>query len=185
MATRPEELYEQDFYAWTRHQARELRRLKASRLNTDLDLDHLALEIRDLGSEQLFAIQSQTVRLIEHLLKLQHSRHEEPRRQWMISVNNARAEIEDRLTAALRKRLLASLPRQRACPSQRRAGTGGPRRARSGRCPTASVSLHAKRTARPGMVAGAIQIEVLRPMIRPQCGGFHPTNAGLNSPPLQ
>ena len=42
MATRPDELYEEDFYAWTRHQARELRRLRALRLNTSLDLAHLA-----------------------------------------------------------------------------------------------------------------------------------------------
>lgn len=111
MATRPQALYDEDFYAWTRHQARALRRLKALRLNEDVDLDHLAQEIRDLGSEQLFALQSQTERLIEHLLKLQYSRHEEPRRQWMISVNNARSEIERRLTASLRRRLEVSLPK--------------------------------------------------------------------------
>jgi hypothetical protein len=110
MATRPDQLYEDDFYAWTRHQARALRRLKALRLNTDLDLDHLAEEVRDLGSEQLYAIQSQGERLIEHLLKLEHSRHDQPRRPWMLSVNGARREIARRLTATLRKRLLASLP---------------------------------------------------------------------------
>ena len=111
MATNSRTLYEDDFLAWTRHQARELRRLKVLRLNTGLDLDHLALEIRDLGSEQLFAIQSRTERLIEHLLKLQYSRHEQPRRPWLRSVNNARDEIERRLTAALRRRLQASLPK--------------------------------------------------------------------------
>lgn len=111
MATRPDELYEEDFYAWTRHQARELRRLRALRLNTSLDLAHLAEEIRDLGSEQLYAIQSQMTRLIEHLLKLEHSAHEQPRRQWMLSVGSARAEIEDRLTTTLRKRLHAALPK--------------------------------------------------------------------------
>ena len=111
MATRPDELYEEDFYAWTRLQARELRRLRAQHLDTSLDLDHLAEEIRDLGSEQLYAIQSQTTRLIEHLLKLEHSAHDQPRRQWLLSVNGARREIERRLTATLRKRLLASLPK--------------------------------------------------------------------------
>jgi hypothetical protein len=104
------DLYERDFYAWTRQQARELRRLKSLRLNTGLDLDHLAEEVRDLGNEQLFAIQSQTERLIEHLLKLQYSAHEQPRRQWMISVNSARAEIARRLTMALRAKLAASVP---------------------------------------------------------------------------
>jgi hypothetical protein len=117
MATRPDQLHEDDFYAWTRHQARALRRLKALRLNTGLDLDHLAEEVRDLGSEQFHTVVSQTTRLIEHLLKLQFSTHDAPRRQWLVSVNNARAEIEDRLTPTLRKRLRLALPKayERAC----------------------------------------------------------------------
>ena len=53
------ELYEADFYAWTRHQARELRRLKELRLNADLDLDHVAEEIEDLGSSERDACRSQ------------------------------------------------------------------------------------------------------------------------------
>jgi hypothetical protein len=104
-------LYEQDFYAWTRQQARELRRLKSLRLNNNLDLDRLAEEIRDLGSEQLFAVESQLERLTEHLLKLQYSRHELPRRQWMISVNSARSEIGRRLTRRLREKVQTALPR--------------------------------------------------------------------------
>ena len=111
MATDPRKLYERDFYAWTRVQVRELRRLKSLRLNAALDLDHLALEIRDLGGEQLFAIQRHTERLTEHLLKLKYSRHEQPRRQWLRTVNNARNEIERRLTTSLRRRLLTSLPK--------------------------------------------------------------------------
>ena len=111
MATDLGALYQRDFYAWTRHQARELRRLKVLRLNSDLDLDHLAEEVRDLGSERLVAVQSQTVRLIEHLLKLQYSTYEQPRRPWLISINNARVEIEDRLTPTLRRRLAARLPK--------------------------------------------------------------------------
>ncbi len=55
MATRPEQLYQGDFYAWTRHQARALRRLTTLRLSTGLDLDHLAEEALDevLRSAQL------------------------------------------------------------------------------------------------------------------------------------
>jgi Domain of unknown function DUF29 len=104
-------LYEQDFYAWTRQQARELRRLKSLRLNNNLDLDRLAEEIGDLGSEQLFAVESQLERLMEHLLKLQYSQHEQPRRQWMISVNSARSEIRRRLTKRLRATVRPALPK--------------------------------------------------------------------------
>jgi hypothetical protein len=102
MATRPEQLYQDDFYAWTRTQAAALRDLAARRWNGPLDLLHLAEEIEDLGSEQQWAVESQLERVIEHLLKLEHSPSQEPRHQWMISVNNARGEIERRLTRTIR-----------------------------------------------------------------------------------
>ena len=57
------DLYESDFFAWTRHQARELKRLKSLHLNTELDLDHLVEEVRDLGSDQRDACRSQVERI--------------------------------------------------------------------------------------------------------------------------
>ena len=102
MATRPEQLYQDDFYAWTRDQAAALRGLADQRWNGPLDLLHLAEEVEDLGSEQQWAVESQLERVIEHLLKLEHSPSQEPRRQWMISVNDARGEIARRLTRTIR-----------------------------------------------------------------------------------
>ena len=52
MAVPPDARYETDFYAWTRRQAQELRRLKALRLNVEVDLDHVAEEIEDLGTSE-------------------------------------------------------------------------------------------------------------------------------------
>ena len=72
-ATLPAELYEQDFYAWTQAQARELRRFADTRPNLPLDLPHLAEEIADLGKEQRNSLRSWTTRVIEHLLLLEHS----------------------------------------------------------------------------------------------------------------
>jgi DNA-binding PucR family transcriptional regulator len=103
MATRAERLYKKDFYAWTRDQAAALRRLADDRWNGPLDLLHLAEEVEDLGSEQQNAVMSQLERVMEHLLKLEHSRNSEPRHQWMISVVDARGEIERRLTATIRR----------------------------------------------------------------------------------
>ena len=103
MATRPEQLYKDDFYAWTREQAGALRRLADQRWNGPLDLLHLAEEVEDLGSEQRWAVESQLERVLEHLLKLEHSPSPEPRRQWMISVNSARGEIRRRLTGTIRR----------------------------------------------------------------------------------
>jgi hypothetical protein len=115
MATRPEQLYEDDFYAWTREQARALRRLADQRWNGPLDLLHLAEEVEDLGSEQQWAVESQLERVLEHLLKLEHSPSPDPRRQWMISVVDARGEIERRMTPTIRREVepgLATLYRR-------------------------------------------------------------------------
>ena len=114
MATRikpvKKELYEEDFYAWTRDQAKALRRLADERWNGPLDLLHLAEELEDLGSEQQWAVESQLERIIEHLLKLEHSPSAEPRRQWMISVVDARGEIERRMSPTIRREVEPALP---------------------------------------------------------------------------
>ncbi len=52
MATRKAELYDEDFYQWSREQAAALRRLSAERWNGPLDLEHLAEEVEDLGDER-------------------------------------------------------------------------------------------------------------------------------------
>jgi hypothetical protein len=46
------EQYEDDFFAWTRSQAREVRRFARSRPNLPLDLEHIAEEIADLGTSR-------------------------------------------------------------------------------------------------------------------------------------
>jgi regulator of protease activity HflC (stomatin/prohibitin superfamily) len=112
MATRPEQLYKNDFHAWTRDQAQALRRLAAERWNGPLDLEHLAEEVESLGSEQQWALESQLERVIEHLLKLEHSSNADPRRQWMISVVDARGEIERRMTATIPNEVEPSLSKR-------------------------------------------------------------------------
>lgn len=105
------ELYEEDFFAWTRSQAKELRRFARSRPNLPLDLEHIAEEIADLGTNRRDALRSLTRRIIEHLLLLEHSRAREPRRGWSEEVVNFRSEIDDRLSATLRRDLRRQLPR--------------------------------------------------------------------------
>jgi Domain of unknown function DUF29 len=111
MSTRAaEDLYEHDFFAWTRLQARELRRFARTRSNVLLDLKHLAEEIADLGEEQRNALRSWTVRIIEHLLLLEHSPAEGPKRGWIDEIVGFRDEIEARLTPTLRRDLTRQLP---------------------------------------------------------------------------
>src|SRR5512132_56429 len=99
------DLYEADFFAWTQQQAKELRRFARTRPNLPLDLPHLAEEIADLGKEQRNALRSWTIRIIEHLLLLEHSRTEAPRRGWIDEIANFRREIDLRLSPTLRRDL--------------------------------------------------------------------------------
>jgi Domain of unknown function DUF29 len=108
--TRSPDLYEQDFYAWAREQAILLR---AGRFD-ELDLAHLTEEVDDLGCSLYRSVRSRIRTIIEHLLKLQHSPAAEPRGLWLDTVHAQRADLEDDLTASLRRRLRSELPKQYA-----------------------------------------------------------------------
>ncbi len=103
-------LYETDFVAWTAEQAAELRRLRDARLNTCLDLDLLAEEVEDLGSELRFAVRSQVTRIIEHLLKIEYSPAHQLRHGWQRSVRNARDEVDERMTPTIRRDVEKHMP---------------------------------------------------------------------------
>ena len=109
-AVRTDELYEQDFFAWTRSQARELRRFARTRPNVALDVEHIAEEIADLGTERRDALRSWTTRVIEHLLLLEHSPAKQPRRGWIDEIVNFRSEIGRRLSRTLERDLKRRLP---------------------------------------------------------------------------
>ncbi len=76
-------LYDEDFFAWTKQQAKALRVAARSGTNQLLDWENLA--------------GSQMRRIVQHLLKLEFSPATEPRRGWFESVGDARSEIEDLL----------------------------------------------------------------------------------------
>ncbi len=109
---RPEEqLVDDDFFAWTQLQAKELRRFARTRPNLPLDLAHLAEEVADLGKERRDSLRSWTARIIEHLLLLEHSPAQEPRRGWIDEIVSFRSEIDERLTPTLHRDLKRQLPR--------------------------------------------------------------------------
>ncbi len=128
MATRPEELYEEDFYAWTRAQAQALRRLAASRPNLALDFPHLIEEVADLGTSQRDAVRSQLRRIIEHCLKLEFSPARDPRPSWYETIIQARTEIEDKISPTIRRGLPRRLPRLWATGAARHGGSVPPSR---------------------------------------------------------
>ena len=101
---RADRLYDDDFLAWTRLQAKKLRRFGRTRPNVGLDVRHIAEEIADLGKERRDSLRSWTARIIEHLL-LEHCPARDPRRGWIDEVVNFRSAIEHRPTPSLRRDL--------------------------------------------------------------------------------
>src|SRR5438045_6354868 len=75
------------------------------------DREHVAEEIEDLGKSERDAARNQIRRIIEHLLKLAYSPAEQPRFEWMHSISDARAALEDKLSPTLRRDIEARLGR--------------------------------------------------------------------------
>jgi hypothetical protein len=131
--------YEDDFYAWTRHQAEVLRTMPVS--DNRFDREHVAEEIEDLGKSERDAVRSQIRRIIEHLLKLSYSPAEQPRFDWMHSISDARAELEDKRSPTLRRDVEAMLEklyaqaRRNATLSLRNFGEHGAAHAFPDKCP--------------------------------------------------
>ncbi len=105
------DLYEHDFFAWTRRQSQELRRFARTRPNLPSTSHGSPQRSPNSGKEQRSAVRSWTIRIIEHLLLLEHSPAEAPRRGWRREVMAFRDEIEDRLTPTLRRDLGRQLAR--------------------------------------------------------------------------
>lgn len=115
--------YDTDFLAWTEEQARLLREAARERVNTPIDWENVAEEIESMGRSEVRAVESALVRVIEHLLKLEHSPADEPRGDWKLSVIEHRDRIVRDLAASpsLRGRIdVASVHRT----ARRMAGLG-------------------------------------------------------------
>jgi hypothetical protein len=87
-------LHDEDFVAWSKQQAEALRAAARTGSNQMLDWANLAEEIEDLGASQRSPLHSQLRRIIQHLLKLENSPAAEPRHGWIVSIADARNEIE-------------------------------------------------------------------------------------------
>ena len=101
--------YDDDFYAWTRHQAMVLRTMAAA--DNRFDRENVAEEIEDLGRSERDAVRSQVRRIIECLLKLAYSPAHQPRFDWMASIAEARATLGDKLSPTLQRDAENLLPK--------------------------------------------------------------------------
>jgi hypothetical protein len=88
------DLYETDFVLWAEAQAGALREAARAGTNLPLDWENLAEEIESLGKSQRRELRSRLTVIVEHLLKLEHSRTSEPRSGWMRTIDRERSEIE-------------------------------------------------------------------------------------------
>src|SRR5882724_4688569 len=93
--------YEDDFFAWTQHQAMVLRSMAVA--DNRFDRENVAEEIEDLGRSERDAVRSQIRRIIEHLLKLSCSPAQQPRFDWMASIAEARSTLGDKISPTLRR----------------------------------------------------------------------------------
>jgi Domain of unknown function DUF29 len=105
MQTTARNLYEDDPYLWAQAQAALLRDQRFA----ELDLANLIEEVEDLGGSLKRAVRSHARRIMEHLLKLEHSPATEPRLGWRATVRTQRSELLDHLTPSLRRELEGEL----------------------------------------------------------------------------
>lgn len=110
MATRietsPRPLYEEDVHAWAGQQAALLR----ARRFDELDLERLIDEVEEVGASLKRSARSRMRRIIEHLLKLDHSPAKDPRGGWYDTVLTQRSDLRDELTPSITRELHAELP---------------------------------------------------------------------------
>ena len=105
------DLYERDYYAWLQDQVQALRERRVE----DVDWENVAEEIEDLGESQRQSVESQMVRLLEHLLKLQYAGgaiRKNNARGWQLSVKDTRLVVRKLLdeNPSLRRQLVGMLP---------------------------------------------------------------------------
>ena len=89
------ETYETDFLRWTQEQSALLR---AGRW-AELDREHIAEELDDMGREQQLALQSLLRQILLHLLKLEYSPARAPRTQWAEEIIEFRDQAQARIDA--------------------------------------------------------------------------------------
>lgn len=121
----PDDLYDRDIRAWSRHQADLLRRVARGERVNEVDRGHVVDEIEDVGRSELNAVRSYLTQMLLHLLKA---------RGWPASqaCDHRRAEIglfqleaDRRLTPSMRQRLDVADLYRRTLILARRTRTDG------------------------------------------------------------
>jgi len=97
--------YDQDFYAWTQHQAKLLRALRSadSSLPQGVDLDHVAEEIEDLGKAELRGVTSLIQQILLHLIKAASDPESQASNHWRSETIAFGFDLADRYARSMRQ----------------------------------------------------------------------------------
>lgn len=120
VAELPEEtVYDTDFYAWTQQQAELLRRLRTTNISfpEQMDLDHIAEEIEDMGKSQLQGVESLVRNILTHLLKHASVPNSASTKHWRRETEHFLLDLESKYSSSMRHRI----DMQRAWKHARRA----------------------------------------------------------------
>jgi hypothetical protein len=106
-------LYDQDYAEWAEETAKLLRE---GRLQ-EVDMDHVAEEIEDMGKSQRHQLRSRVTQILEHLLKLKLTSgavRENHERGWLGSIRRQQGEIRQLLqeSPSLQSKLTADMLQQ-------------------------------------------------------------------------
>lgn len=88
----PLSLYDQDFYAWTKEQAKLIK----DKAFDKLDIVHLFEEVEDMGNRHADEIESRLTVLLMHLLKWKHQPNLRGK-SWEFTIKEQRRGISKRL----------------------------------------------------------------------------------------
>jgi hypothetical protein len=109
-----QQLYDQDFYLWTRETAAALR----ARRFADLDIDQVAEEIESIGRSNVRELGSRIAQILEHLLKLRLAKGnllEYNQTGWQASIVRQRNELDALLDESPSLRCLITPDLIRVC----------------------------------------------------------------------
>jgi hypothetical protein len=122
----PDGLYDRDILAWSEHQAELLRRLGRGEKVNDIDWQHVIEEIEDVGQSEFRSVKSQIVNIMVHVLKLYLWHGSTAVQHWQDEIGNFQDQAKDRLTAAMRDKIVIAELYARSLRRILIANEGGP-----------------------------------------------------------
>ena len=97
--------HDDDFFAWTQHQAKLLRAYQKSTgdMPSGIDLDHVAEEIEDLGKAELRGTTNLIRQIFVHVIKAASDPKPQALNHWRAEVTNFSVDLPDYYSRSMRR----------------------------------------------------------------------------------